>query len=148
LPSPFFALILPRMSAKSAIVWTASLAMLFVSAPLAEDWPDYRGKDRLGLWNETGLVETFPPEGLPLVWRVPLNPGFSSPTIFNRRVFVTDMIYSEQQRLTGTERLLALDEGTGKILWTREWPADYAHAHVNLHEVDGPAAPVIADGDR
>ena len=27
----------------------------------ADDWPEWRGKGRLGLWNETGIVDKFPP---------------------------------------------------------------------------------------
>ena len=30
----------------------------------AEDWPQWRGVDRLGVWHETGIVERFPDEGL------------------------------------------------------------------------------------
>src|SRR5262245_41328028 len=131
---------------RAGTLWLAIVGVTASSTLLAEDWPDFRGKDRLGVWNDTGLVESFPVEGLPVAWRVPLNTGFSSPTILNKRVFVMD--YIEQQRLRGTERLLALDEATGKILWTREWPADYAAAHISLHEGGGPAAPPVADGDR
>jgi outer membrane protein assembly factor BamB len=127
---------------------TAVLAVMSASTPLAEDWPDFRGKDRLGVWHETGLIDTFPPEGLPVVWRVPIHPGFSSPTIVAGRVFVTDMVYSEEHRLQGAERLIALDEPTGKILWTREWPADYSRARVSVHENGGPAASPTVDGDR
>ena len=65
------------------------------------------------------MVETFPPGGLPLVWRVPLNPGFSSPTIVNGRVFVTDMAYSELRRLTGEGRLIEGEFRPGGT--RREW---------------------------
>ena len=30
----------------------------------AVDWPEHRGKGDLGVWNETGILETFPPAGL------------------------------------------------------------------------------------
>ena len=26
----------------------------------AEDWPEHRGKGRMGAWNETGILEKFP----------------------------------------------------------------------------------------
>jgi hypothetical protein len=36
----------------------------FGPALRADDWPEWRGKGRLGVWNETGIVETiFPPPG-------------------------------------------------------------------------------------
>ena len=44
-------------------------ALLFLAAAMAgstaaEDWPEWRGRGRLGVWTETGIVETFPDEGL------------------------------------------------------------------------------------
>ena len=29
-----------------------------------EDWPDYRGKGNRGVWEETGILDTFPADGL------------------------------------------------------------------------------------
>jgi len=51
------------------------------------------------------------------------------------------------QRARGHERALALDEKTGKILWIREWPADYAKAKVMAY-AEGPAATPTVDGNR
>ena len=42
----------------------------------AEDWPRHRGPGGLGVWNETGIIETFPPDGLPVRWRTPLRAGY------------------------------------------------------------------------
>jgi outer membrane protein assembly factor BamB len=133
---------------KLGMFTVAALAIIGASTPLAEDWPDFRGRDRTGIVGDSGLIDRIPAEGLPVVWRVPVGPGFSSPTIANGRVFVLDMVYSEQLRLAGTERLLALDEKTGKILWKREWPASYAQAHIGIHENGGPVASATVDGDR
>ncbi len=46
--------------------------------------------------------------------------------------------------MRGTERALALDEVTGRILWTREWEADYA----GIQWETGPGATPTVDGDR
>ena len=88
-----------------------------------EDWPEWRGKGRLGVWTEDGVVETFPAQGLTPAWRTPLNAGFAGPAVAAGRVFVTD--FKKSVGLKGTERALALDEKSGKILWVHEWPADY-----------------------
>ena len=29
----------------------------------AEDWAQWRGSDRLGIWTETGIIDSFPAEG-------------------------------------------------------------------------------------
>jgi outer membrane protein assembly factor BamB len=43
-----------------------------------------------------------------------------------------------------TERLLALDERSGAVLWQQEWPADYRGLDYN----NGPRATPTVDGDR
>ena len=40
-------------------------------SPEVHDWPEYRGRGRLGLWTETGIVDRFPEGGLPVLWRTP-----------------------------------------------------------------------------
>jgi outer membrane protein assembly factor BamB len=108
----------------------------------ADDWPEIRGKGRLGVWNETGILEKFPESGLKVLWRTPLNAGFAGPAVAGGRVFVMDFI--ETQRLRGTERALALDEKTGKVLWTHEWPVEYR----GMSYAQGPRATPTVDGSR
>ncbi|MBM3776740.1 MAG: hypothetical protein FJW23_00685 [Acidimicrobiia bacterium] len=112
----------------------------------AEDWPEFRGKGRTGVWNETGTIDTFPESGLKVAWRVPLKAGMSGPSVADGRVFISD--YDETEYLKGTERALALDEQTGKILWTKEWPADYSAARISMMSWSGPTATPTVDGDR
>ena len=60
-------------------------------AARAEDWPQWRGPNRDGVWSETGILQTFPTEGLKIRWRAPVGPGWSSPVVARGRVYVTDM---------------------------------------------------------
>ena len=90
----------------------------------AEDWPEFRGKGRTGEWNEAGILQTFPPDGLRVLWRSPVREGYSSPVVADGRIFLTD--FTRVQGVTGPERALALDEKTGEVLWTVEWDANYA----------------------
>jgi outer membrane protein assembly factor BamB len=110
----------------------------------AEDWPEWRGRGRLGVWTETGIVETFPDGGLEYTWRTPLRAGYAGPSVADGRVFVTD--FQAGAGMKGTERALALDEETGAILWTHEWPADYAGLQPTY--AIGPRATPTVDGDR
>jgi outer membrane protein assembly factor BamB len=108
------------------------------------DWPYHRGKGALGVWEETGILEKFPEDGLAarVRWRTPLRSGYTGPAVADGRVFVTDFVYTTRPR--GIERALALDETTGRILWTREWEANYS----GLSYDRGPRTTPTVDGDR
>ena len=108
----------------------------------AEDWPEFRGKGRLGVWNETGVLESFPESGLQVRWRMPIKAGYSGPAVADGRVFVTD--YEPTDGMRGTERAIALDEATGAVLWVQEWEADYAGIQWEV----GPGATPTVDDDR
>ncbi len=128
---------------------TVRTALTLVLAALAattaaEDWPEWRGRGRLGVWTESGIVETFPEQGLDYTWRTPIRAGYAGPSVADGRVFVTD--FQSTEGMKGIERALALDEQTGKILWTREWPADYAGLQPTY--AIGPRATPTVDGDR
>ena len=121
-----------------------AFAMMTVVALQAEDWPEWRGKGRVGVWNETGIVDKFPADGLKATWRTPINNGYSGPSVSGGRVFITDAKPTTANR--ATERAIALDENTGQVLWTREWPADYTG--MQLVYAIGPRATPTVDEDR
>jgi outer membrane protein assembly factor BamB len=108
----------------------------------ADDWPEFRGKGRLGVWRETGLLETFPSTGLKIRWRTPVKAGYAGPAVADGRVFVTD--WEPTQGMRGIERAMALDEKTGQILWVQQWEANYAGIQWEV----GPGATPTVDGDR
>ena len=124
-----------------AVVWCLTTGLD------AEDWPQWRGVDRAAVWHETGIVERFAEDGLIVKWRTPVRAGFAGPAVADGRVFVLDYQETPGSRtMDGHERLLALDEETGTVLWTREWPATYR----NIVPVfaTGPRATPTVDGDR
>ena len=113
----------------------------------AEDWPQWRGVHRDGVWTDTGVVERFPDRGLQVTWRVPIRGGFAGPAVAGGRVFVLDYEETPGSRtMDGTERLLALDEATGAVLWTQTWPATYRN--ISWKFANGPRTPPTVDGDR
>ena len=118
-------------------------ALLFCAVPPlnAEDWLQFRGAERLGIWNETGIIENFPDNGLKTVWRVPVN------SVSDGRVFVTDWKEDPESRtMDGTERILALDENTGELLWSYAWGTTYRA--LLLSYAGGPMATPTVDGNR
>ena len=112
----------------------------------ASDWPEWRGAERVAVWNETGIVDTLPDELL-VTWRVPINSGFAGPAVANGRVFITDWAEDPESRtIDGTERVLALDERTGEVLWTHEWSTSYRML-MSTYAI-GPRATPTVDDDR
>ncbi len=106
----------------------------------ADEWPQWRGPKRDGVWRETGLVEHFASDKLKLRWRVPLASGYSGPTVADGRVYVTDRLVEPKP----IERVHAFDWRDGKTLWTQEYECPY----VDVGYTDGPRASVTVDDGR
>ena len=105
------------------------------------DWPEWRGTGRQGVWTETGVLQAIPAAGLKVKWRVPVQAGYSGPAVAGGRVFLLD--YAPGSASRATERVVCLDEKTGRLLWTRHWEADYRGLDYN----NGPRATPSVDGD-
>src|SRR5262249_58339397 len=68
----------------------AALIVLLLAAPaFADDWPQWLGPKRDGVWRETGIIKKLPKE-LPVVWRKPVAEGYAGPAVAHRQGFVTD----------------------------------------------------------
>ena len=77
----------------SLCIGLAALLILLLPGPeaaQAKDWPQFRGPNRDSVWNETGILQTFPAAGLKIRWRAPIGAGHSSPVVVGGRVYVTD----------------------------------------------------------
>jgi outer membrane protein assembly factor BamB len=84
-----------------------------------QDWPQWRGVRRDGVWRESGLLERF--EGvLPRRWSVPVGGGYSGPSVAAGRVYLMDRPKGKE-----VERVLCLDWKDGRTLWTLEYPCAY-----------------------
>ncbi|MDB6175423.1 MAG: outer rane biosis protein BamB [Chthoniobacteraceae bacterium] len=113
-----------------------ALAFLFAPGSLhADDWPQWLGPQRDGVWRETGIVEKFPADGPSVRWRVPLSAGYSGPAVADGRVYVMDRELAKEAanpvnafqrgRIPGNERVLCFNEADGKLLWTHEYDCPY-----------------------
>lgn len=104
----------------------------------ADDWPQWRGPQRDGVWRETGVVASFSTPTLKPVWTAEIGPGYTGPTVAGDSVFVMDRVKSPEQ-----ERVLCFDRATGRLRWTHAYEAVYRDIDYAL----GPRAAVtIADG--
>ena len=128
--------------ARTAFVCCVAAFAGGASGAQADDWPEFRGAGRLGVWNESGILERFPEDGLDVVWRTPIARGYAGPAVADGRVFVTD--FTRTGGTAGVERIVCLDERTGRVLWMQEWEADYA----GISWDEGPRATPTVDGGR
>ncbi len=114
------------------------LAAAFIAAAAGDDWPQWRGTSRDGVWRETGIVQKFESSQLTPQWRVEVGSGYCGPTVAEGRVYVTDRVTKPTER----ERVHCFDEKTGKSLWSYEYDCPYGRigypagprASVNVHE--------------
>jgi outer membrane protein assembly factor BamB len=129
----------------------AALAGCVGSSARADDWPQWMGPRRDGIWREQGLVQALPAGGLPVKWRVPVNGGYSGPAVAEGRVYLMDYERlagelgndpGRRAELAGRERILCLDAATGKLLWQHAYDCPYAISYAS-----GPrCTPTVADG--
>jgi len=118
----------------------------------ADDWPQWLGPQRDGVWRETGIVQQFAPDGLPVRWRVAINPSYVGPAVAEGRLFLLDRLAGKPPErqpgkpvvpaIPGQERVLCLDVQTGATLWQHTYDCAYRIAYPN-----GPrATPLVAAG--
>lgn len=105
-----------RITPRSLTAGVLLAGMLWVQPAAAEDWARFRGPNGLGVSPSTGLPVEFGPQKN-LVWEVSVPFGRSSPAITGDSIFLTAVL---DDRLV----TLALDRGTGKTRWRREFPRD------------------------
>ena len=106
----------------------------------ADDWPQWRGPHRDGIWREAGVVDGIPESGLPVRWRARILNGWSGPAVAMGRVFVTDHNYKSHPEV---ERVQCFEETTGRPLWLHEYPCPYG----NMEYGNGPrATPTVHEG--
>ena len=130
----------------------ASLLILATLSSRADDWPQWLGPQRDGVWRETGIIERFPQGGPVVRWRTPIGGGYTGPAIADGRVFVMDRQLAADAanpqdafargEIPGAERVLCLDEADGRILWKHEYDCPYTMSYAA-----GPrATPLVAGG--
>jgi len=66
------------------------LAVLAAFCLRADDWPQWLGPQRDGVWRETGILEKFPAEGPKVRWHTPIGAGYTGPAVANGRAYVMD----------------------------------------------------------
>ena len=97
-----------------------ALGQAFALSVIADDWPQWLGPKRDGVWREGHIVKKFPTGGPKVNWSVPIGGGYAGPAVASGRVYVLDRQLAKGNRnpqnlfdkgkLQGTERILCLNE--------------------------------------
>ncbi|HYP26485.1 MAG TPA: PQQ-binding-like beta-propeller repeat protein [Blastocatellia bacterium] len=113
------------------------------------DWPQWRGPERNGVSQESGLLKQWPAEGPKLLWQVnDIGDGYSTPAVVGTR------IYLMSNRGMENEFVQALSTQDGKPVWTTRVgnvgsPKDFLYAKArSTPTVDGDFIYALgSDGD-
>jgi len=118
---------------------TAILILLLPAcqATQGQDWPQFLGPGRDGVYAGQ-LPAAWPKPGIEVLWKVDVGQGFSAPVVARGRV----ILFHRRDKQAIVE---ALDEDTGKRIWSAAYPTDYRD---DFGFDEGPrAAPAVA-GER
>lgn len=114
------------------------LVLLFFSTnlsgqenPANNDWPQWRGPDRLGIWHNGPQVDSLTSDKLIKIWDVPVGSGYCGPTVAGGLVYVLDL-------LEDSERVLCFDAEKGETKWIHSYPVAYSVGYPT-----GPRASVL-----
>ena len=128
------------------------LSCLPLASSDAQEWNQWMGNNRDGVFRETGIIDAIPDSGLKVKWRMPIKGGYAGPAVADGKVFVFDYLIADgtvsnnpgkRNNLKGSERLIAFDEQTGKELWTHTYECPYSISYAS-----GPRCTPTVDGEH
>ena len=128
----------PASSLFSHVVWLFSTVSLLAGTTLvAEDWPQFLGPNRDGVYAGPALADAWPEDGPARVWTKRVGQGFAGPVVADGRLILF-------HRLRNVEVIEALDALTGRTQWSHEYVTSYRD---DFGFDEGPrSVPVVADG--
>src|SRR5881409_3501181 len=119
----------PRQATPSKrwfLAFLYSLPFLVPAGPgRADDWPQWMGPQRDGVWREDGILDKFPAGGPKVLWKEPCGVGYAGPSVAGGKLYLPDFVPQDKLpeggfakgRFSGQERLVCRDATTGKELW-------------------------------
>ncbi|MFN5948960.1 MAG: pyrrolo-quinoline quinone, partial [Pirellulaceae bacterium] len=118
---------------------------------VAEDWPQWMGKQRDNIWREEQVLEKFPDGGPKICFQTAIGGGYAGPAVAGSWLVVTDFVAEDNVKVDnfnrasfpGTERVHGLDVATGKVVWTHSDRVDYTISYPA-----GPRCTPLIEEDR
>jgi len=129
-----------KITTRKAAGFVIIAASIFCTGVCASDWPQWRGPNRDGVWQEEGIIERFDDAQLPIRWRAKIASGYSGPTVADGRVYVTDRLTAPNE----AERIHCFNAMTGEKIWSHTNECKYERVAYR----DGPRASVTINDGR
>jgi outer membrane protein assembly factor BamB len=105
----------------SKLIISTFVFIISFSGLIAQDLVQWRGADRNGVYNETGLLKEWPAEGPKLLWSIDgLGQGFTSVTVVDSKLYTTGIIEGK-----GFVFCIGTD---GKLVWKKEYGKDWTES--------------------
>lgn len=100
----------------------ARVALLAATASIpcrAEDWPGFLGPRGNGVSGETGLLDRWPADGPPVLWKKAVGEGYAAPSVLGDRLVFF-------HRVGDDEVVECMQPATGATLWRFTCPTSFA----------------------
>lgn len=113
-----------------------TISFLFVTAVLfSQEIVEFRGINRTGVYNETGLLKLWPETGPALALKIEgIGKGYSHPILVNGTIFITGIKQD-------TTDILSAYDMQGKLLWETSYGRSW-----NKSYIDSRVTPTFEDG--
>jgi len=83
----------------------------------ADDWPQWMGPQRDGVWRESGTLERFTTNGPPRLWSVPILPSYVGPAVAGGRLFLLDRKAEPTESTRGRDVLWCHPAFADRKMW-------------------------------
>ena len=128
---------MPRLLLCSLVLGLVGLGPALRVVAAADDWPQYLGVNRDGVYRGVPLAESWPASGPRVVWKKQVGAGFSGPVVADGKLILF-------HRIRGEEIVEALDVKSGAPIWRYAYPTNYRD---DFGFDEGPrAVPVVSGG--
>ena len=119
------------------------------SCLLAENWPQFRGPSGQGHTTAVNLPTEWS-DTKNVAWKQELpGEGWSSPVVWENRIFLTSAVPSEAVQKEHSLRALCLAGDTGKVLWNVEVFKQTPRDTQRIHNKNSHASPTpVTDGEH
>lgn len=85
----------------------------------AGNWPRFLGPDANNVSTETGLLDKWPAQGVPIIWQKEIGSGYSAPSVMGKRLVL-------HHRFKDEEVVECVDATSGESLWRHASPSGFS----------------------